>query len=247
MSVDEVTGEIQTVPLADAQLASPAQTAARLREAADAFRELTAGLDLFTEVRKGGSLHLSVDGYQLAALLVGITAVVTGTEQIEKGWTATAEARRLSDGQVVGAASALCTRDEGRWSRADEYAICSMASTRAQSRALRSVVAPIVKLADPSISTTAAEEMPTQASSSRPAAPQASPPATISYQQVGLLKSRAKAANLGDQGLLEAVWAIAAPDQPLPAGSPGAILDKALPRVKRDQLDEILERIGGDQ
>jgi hypothetical protein len=239
MSVDQTTGEIQTVPLADAQLASPAQTAARLREAADAFRELTAGLDLFTEVRKGGSLHLSVDGYQLAALLVGITAVVTGTEQIEKGWSATAEARRLSDGQVVGAASALCTRDESRWSRADEYALCSMASTRAQSRALRAVVAPIVKLADPSISTTAAEEMPAQAA--RPSVP------TISYQEISALKARAKAAQVDDAGLLQAVWAIAAPDQPLPAGSPGAILDKALPRVKRDQLDEILERIGGDQ
>lgn len=238
-TVDAATGElVETVaPIAEPHAANPQLTAQHLRAAAAAFRELTAGLDLFTEVRRGGQQHLTVEGYQVAGLLVGITAVVTGAEATADGWRATAEARRLTDGQVVGAATALCTRQEQRWSRADEYALCSMASTRAQSRALRSVVAPLVKLADPAISTTAAEEMPAAA-----AEPETT---TLTAKQVGLVRARARSANLTDTALAELVWQLAAPGRDLPDGDHNALLERALPKLPREHLDGLLDRIGG--
>ena len=74
----------------------------------------------------------------------------------EKGWEARVEARTL-DGRTIGAAEACCTRDESRWKTQPDYAIRSMAQTRATSKALRGPLGFIVTLAG--FQATPAEEM----------------------------------------------------------------------------------------
>ena len=73
------------------------------------------------------------------------------------GWEARVEARTL-DGRVVGAAESMCSRSERRWAKRDEYALRSMAQTRAIGRALRAPLGQIVVLAG--YEPAAAEEIP---------------------------------------------------------------------------------------
>jgi hypothetical protein len=170
---------------------------------------------------------------------------------------------------VVGAADALCSKSERRWSRADDYAILSMASTRAQSRALRAVVAPIVKLADPSIQTTAAEEMPdapvsqTASPASRSTASPARPASTsrgavrssnaggadrpITEKQIGLVKARQRKAKTTDRALLEAMFSATGNTSPpeTSASHTSALVDRALTRFPAVKLDDLLDSIGG--
>ncbi len=71
------------------------------------------------------------------------------------------------DGRVVGSAEAMCSRSETTWANRDDYALRSMAQTRATSKAMRQPLGFVMALAgfDP----TPAEEMP------RGAAKQTSP------------------------------------------------------------------------
>lgn len=72
-------------------------------------------------------------------------------------WEAKVEIR-TPDGTIVGTAEAMCSRAESTWSRRDDYAVRSMAETRAESRAYRRAAGWIVSLAG--YSPTPAEEMP---------------------------------------------------------------------------------------
>lgn len=265
---NQKTGELEPLQLAEPAALSPGASLSVMRDAAQAFREISSSVDLYATVQ-GGARHLTVEGYQALGLLIGVSAIVTSVERDGDGWIATAEARRLSDGMVVGAASALCSKQERKWSRADDYAICSMASARAQSRALRGLVAPIAKLADPTIETTAAEEMPNAQPASRPkTAPSAStsgkdswsspparitaeaggaPPKPISDKQVGLVQTRARIAGVDDAHLVELLWKQTGNTPPTISGEHSAakLVAEALPRFPAAQLDGLLERIGG--
>jgi hypothetical protein len=67
----------------------------------------------------------------------------------------------VRNGTVVASAVGLCSRTEGRWCDADEYAVQSMAATRATSRALKQAAGWVVSLAG--YSATPTEEMPRSA------------------------------------------------------------------------------------
>lgn len=71
-------------------------------------------------------------------------------------WEAAVEIRTPS-GQIVGSAEAMCSRGEKTWAQRDDYALRSMAETRAESRAYRRAAGWIVHLAG--YSPTPAEEM----------------------------------------------------------------------------------------
>jgi len=71
-------------------------------------------------------------------------------------WEACVEIR-TPDGTVVGRAEAMCSRAEETWSQRDDYAVRSMAETRAESRAFRRAIGWIVHMAG--YSPTPAEEM----------------------------------------------------------------------------------------
>lgn len=73
-------------------------------------------------------------------------------------WEACVEVRTAS-GAVVGRAEGMVSRSEEKWSRREDYALRSMAETRAESRAYRKAIGWIVHLAG--YNPTPAEEMPT--------------------------------------------------------------------------------------
>lgn len=104
-----------------------------------------------------GREHVRVEGWTLCGTMLGVFPVVEWTRKLDDGWEARVEARTLS-GAVVGAAEAECLRSEGKWKSRDDYAIRSMAQTRAMSKALRGPLGFVVSLAgfDP----TPEEEMP---------------------------------------------------------------------------------------
>jgi hypothetical protein len=93
--------------------------------------------------------------------MVGVFPIIVWTKPTETGdgYIARAEARTI-DGALVGAAEAECSRAEFKWKNRDPFALRSMASTRAISRALRGPLEQVVVLAG--YEATAAEEMPTE-------------------------------------------------------------------------------------
>jgi hypothetical protein len=97
-------------------------------------------------------------------------------------WEACVEVRTAA-GVVMGRAEAMCSREEETWSKRDEYAVRSMAETRAESRAYRRAVGWIVNIAG--YSPTPSEEMPPQ--SVEPELPPWARPA--SREQVEAFKS----------------------------------------------------------
>ena len=136
--------------------ASPQATLARQVETADALTKVIEDRKLYANIQ--GKRYLTVDAWLLLASLVGVSTLVVETEPTENGYRAAVEARRVTDGLIVGRAEAICTRDERMWSKRDEYALLGMAQTRATSRALRGCLGAIVSLAG--FQTVGAEEMP---------------------------------------------------------------------------------------
>lgn len=126
-------------------------------------------------VKIGPSEHVRVEGWTLLGSMLGVFPICVWTRQLERegvpiGWEARVEARTRS-GETVGAAEAQCTRDENQWSweptgkdgrklpPRDDYALRSMAQTRATSKALRQPLGFVMQLAG--FNPTPAEEMPT--------------------------------------------------------------------------------------
>jgi hypothetical protein len=108
-------------------------------------------------VRIAGGEHVLVEGWTLLGTLLGVYPVLIWSHKLEDGWEARVEARTL-DGRVVGAAESECLRSERKWLKADDYAIRSMAATRATSKALRQPLGFVMSLAG--FEVTPVEEMP---------------------------------------------------------------------------------------
>ncbi len=132
----------------------PNEIVTRAKETANALSAVIDSQGLFTNIQ--GKKHVRVEGWTLCGSMLGVTAVVTSTRELANGWEARCEARTL-DGRVIGAGDAMCTRDEKRWKTADDYAVRSMAQTRATSKALKGPLGFIVSLAG--FAPTPAEEM----------------------------------------------------------------------------------------
>jgi len=109
-----------------------------------------------------GKDHVRVEGWTLLGSMLGVFPVTAWTRPIEidgarVGWEARVEAR-TRDGAVIGAAEAECLRTESLWKSRDDYALRSMAQTRATSKALRQPLGFVMTLAG--FEATPAEEMP---------------------------------------------------------------------------------------
>jgi hypothetical protein len=145
---------------------------------------------LFSSI--SGKKHVQVEGWTLLGSMLGVFAEVEWSRPLDNGWEARAVARTLA-GQVVGAAEAMCTTNEGRWGKADAYAVRSMAQTRAVSKALRLPLGFIMQLAG--YSATPAEELndeprqgvKTEPDRARQASREASSPVPASATQAGVL------------------------------------------------------------
>lgn len=134
-----------------------------LRRATDIAKALAPVIEeshLFVQI--GSKRHVLFEGWTTLGALCGpllgetVSAVVAWTRPIDGGFEARVEAITYS-GRVVGAAEGQCTRAEERWKSADDYAIRSMAQTRAGSKAMRMPLGWIMQLAG--FEGTPAEEM----------------------------------------------------------------------------------------
>jgi hypothetical protein len=133
----------------------PVEIIRRASDTAQALADVLRKQKLTVNIQ--GREHVRVEGWTLLGTMLGVFPVCEWTRQVTDGWEARVEARTLA-GQVVGAAEAECLRTERTWSSRDDYALRSMAQTRATSKALRQPLGFVVSLAgfDP----TPAEEMP---------------------------------------------------------------------------------------
>lgn len=134
---------------------SPTEVIKRATEVAEVLKEVLVKQQLISTIK--GREHVRVEGWTLLGTMLGVFPVNIWTRKLDDGWEARVEARTLS-GAVVGAAEAECLRSENTWKSRDDYALRSMAQTRATSKALRQPLGFVVSLAgfDP----TPAEEMP---------------------------------------------------------------------------------------
>lgn len=143
---------------------------------ATALADVVRQKNLITRIQ--GSEHVQVEGWTLLGSMLGVFPVTVWSRPLEDpaGWEARVEARTLA-GQTVGAAEAQCTRDERTWKGRDDYALRSMAQTRATSKALRMPLGFVMQLAG--FAPTPADEMPQQSSprSAQPSQPRGEQPA----------------------------------------------------------------------
>lgn len=159
----EVVGH-ELVPQAQASATlfrtdDPVQVIEKASAVADALKNVLQKQGLTKNIQ--GRDHVLVEGWTTLGSMLGVVPVVEWTRPLDdgQGWEARVEARTL-DGRVVGAAEAECTRGEKTWQSRDDYALRSMAQTRATSKALRGPLGFIVTLAG--YDATPSEEIPAQ-------------------------------------------------------------------------------------
>jgi hypothetical protein len=117
---------------------------AEAAKVAAALEKVIRAQKLYVTIR--GRDHVRVEGWTLLGTMLGVFPVLAWTRPLADGWEARVEAKTMG-GQVVGAAESECLRSETRWRNADDYALRSMAATRATSKALRQPLGFIMPLA----------------------------------------------------------------------------------------------------
>lgn len=115
--------------------------------------------NLFTNIK--GKNYVEVEGWQFAGGLLGFLPKVVRVENFsnekEIKWFAEVEICKINDGSVVSRGFAICSNKEGNKKSFDEYAILSMAQTRAIGKAYRTILSWVMKMAG--YEGTPAEEM----------------------------------------------------------------------------------------
>lgn len=98
-----------------------------------------------------GRDYVMVEGWQFAGGLLGIMPrivdVVDLSKEGEVKWKATAEIVEVKTGKIISTGFAVCSSKEAKKKGFDEYAILSMAQTRAIGKAYRNVIGWVVKMA----------------------------------------------------------------------------------------------------
>lgn len=126
---------------------------------ANNLKTLILDKKLYTPIQ--GKNYINVEGWQIAGALVGVTPFIEKVEQLAGGvgeYKYRAEVSlRDREGRVIGYGMALCSnREQGKKNFA-EYAVASMAQTRAVGKALRMNLGWLMKVAG--YETTPYEEM----------------------------------------------------------------------------------------
>lgn len=149
--IEIIDAEVETLPAVRQSQAinlfgesDPAAVIARASEYATALAQVVDERNLYKQI--GQKKHVLVEGWTLLGSMIGVFPVVEWSRPTEDGWEARVTAQTRS-GEIVGAAEAMCSRKEGSWKNRDDYAIRSMAQTRAVSKALRHPLGFIMTLA----------------------------------------------------------------------------------------------------
>jgi hypothetical protein len=113
----------------------PVVVVERATAVAESLADVIEKKQLFRQI--GKKKHVYVEGWTLLGSMLGVFPVVEWTREMADGaWEARVVAVTRT-GETVGAAEAMCSRAESSWKSRDDYAIRSMAQTRATSKALR--------------------------------------------------------------------------------------------------------------
>jgi hypothetical protein len=132
----------------------PHEIIAKATTVASALKDVLKAQKLISNIQ--GREYPRCEAWTLLGTMLGVFPVLVWTKQIEGGWEARVEAR-TRDGCVVGAAEAECLRSDKNWNNRDDYALRSMAQTRATAKALRMPLGFVMTLAG--YEATPAEEM----------------------------------------------------------------------------------------
>lgn len=110
-----------------------------------------------------GRNYVMVEGWQFAGGLMGLFPQITEVREISPmKWMATAQIINIKTDKIVSTGYAICSKDEQKKKSFDEYAILSMAQTRAIGKAYRNYIGWIIKMAG--YESTPAEEIKEKAS-----------------------------------------------------------------------------------
>lgn len=128
----------------------PNDVIVRASRQATALAKIIEERHLFTEIQR--RKHVNVEGWQTLGALNGLQAFterveVTRTEDGNIEALAVVSARRVSDGVAVAQVEGFCSTREARWKGRDEYAVRSMAQTRATSKVFRQALSWVMVLA----------------------------------------------------------------------------------------------------
>lgn len=108
-----------------------------------------------------GKNYPNVEAWQFAGSQLGLYPLLISVEnqsnEKEIKYAAWVEVRRISNDQIMSRGFATCSNKEGAKRSFDEYAICSMAQTRAEGKAYRMLLSWLMKAAG--FEATPAEEM----------------------------------------------------------------------------------------
>ena len=126
------------------------------------LKELIIQNRLSTPIK--GKNYVNVEGWQIAGAFTGTFPIVEKVENLSEGYTTKYKYRaevslRDKEGNKVGYGVAICTNSEPGKQNFDEYAVASMAQTRALGKAYRMKLGWLLKIAG--YETTPAEEMDT--------------------------------------------------------------------------------------
>ena len=135
----------ESVQLGAVQATSPQNVIERAQMVARPLADIINSRKLYTNIN--GKKYVQVDGWTTLGAMLGITPREVKSTPIENGYEAYVELVRGTDGMVIGGASAICTREERNWKSRDEYALKSMAATRATGTAYRLCFSWIMNLA----------------------------------------------------------------------------------------------------
>ena len=108
-----------------------------------------------------GQRYIKNPGWLIMAGAAGYVVSAGEVKREGEGFIAKAFLRRSDNGVIVAEAEGFCSKDEKRWKHADEYAVRSMAQTRAASKVCKMALAACVPLMGiKNLSATPADEVP---------------------------------------------------------------------------------------
>ena len=157
MGIDAIEGEIveerALVKVEEHSLIAtfdPNEVIDRAARQATALKSIIDDRKLYTQI--GPKKHVNVEGWQTLGALNGLQAFTERVEvtRTEDGFIealAVVSARRVSDGVAVAQVEGFCSTREARWKGRDEYAVRSMAQTRATSKVFRQALSWVMVLA----------------------------------------------------------------------------------------------------
>lgn len=153
---------------------------------------------LYTQIK--GKNYVNVEGWQIAGAFTGALPVVEKVEDLSQGsyYKYRAEVSlRDKDGNQVGYGVAICTNKEAGKKGFDEYAVASMAQTRAVGKAYRMKLGWLLKVAG--YETTPAEEMDAVEAELAKSQPKQPPKPKFNARDIGIAKKQLEMAKSMDE------------------------------------------------